>query len=305
MKKISIIIAFLCLTVTITAQTQLKSLPEPQIKFALNAFSFNSLLMGLDKTKPSFTLFDLLDWCASQNIDAVDLTGYYFPGYPEVPTDEYIYKIKRKAHQLGIQISGTGIKNNFASPDSAFRAAEVARTKKWILVAAKLGAPVIRLFSGDEPIGYEKNWNVPANWTISCIKECAVYAEKQGVIIGIQNHGDMLKTAEQCTYVLKGVNSDWCGLILDIGSFRVKDPFVDIETMVPYAVNWQVKDPVYGINKEIVTDEVRLMEILKRSHYRGYIPIETLPVVGQPYDPFLAIPTLLSKLRIAKEKVFK
>src|SRR5205085_6204913 len=109
--------------------------------------------------KPTLTLPELLDWCAAQNINAIDLTGYYFPGYPEVPSNEYIYELKRKAFKLGIDISGTGIRNNFASPNPALRKADVEMAKKWIIVTEKLGAPVIRLFAGEIPKGYENKWD--------------------------------------------------------------------------------------------------------------------------------------------------
>jgi hypothetical protein len=49
----------------------------------------------------------LLEFCSGTIIQAVDLTGYYFPGYPAVPSDEYIYHIKQKAFRLGLGISGT------------------------------------------------------------------------------------------------------------------------------------------------------------------------------------------------------
>ena len=134
------------------AQIVDKRIKDAHIKLALNAFSFNDVLMEKGTPeKPAFTLFDLLDWCAEQNIDAIDITGYYIPTYPEVPSDEYIYELKRKAFKLGIDISGTGIRNNFADPDPAVRAADVERAKKWIIVAEKLGAPVIRLFAGCYP----------------------------------------------------------------------------------------------------------------------------------------------------------
>jgi sugar phosphate isomerase/epimerase len=117
------------------AQTQVGKSPESRIKLALNAFSFNDVLMAKGTPeKPAFTLFDLLDWCAAQNIEALDITGYYFPTYPEVPSDEYIYELKRKAFSLGIDISGTGIRNNFASPDPAIRAADVERAKNGSLL---------------------------------------------------------------------------------------------------------------------------------------------------------------------------
>ena len=113
----------------------------------------------------------------SQNIEALDITAYYIPTYPEVPSDEYIYELKRKAFSLGIDISGTGIRNNFASPDPAVRAADVERAKKWILVAEKLGAPVIRLFAGEIPKGYENKWDEVAVWMIECFKECAAFGD--------------------------------------------------------------------------------------------------------------------------------
>ena len=279
---------------------------QADVKLALNAFSFNDLLMTKGTPeKPAFTLFDLLDWCAAQNIEAIDLTGYYFPGYPDVPTDEYIYELKRRAFKLGIDISGTGIRNNFASPDPAERAADVERAKKWIIVASKLGAPVIRLFAGAIPKGYENKWDEVAGWMIECYKECAAFGEQHGVIIGIQNHGDMLKTADQCIKVAKAVNSKWAGLIIDTGNFKVSDPYTDIAAAIPYATNWQVKESVFGLASEVKTDLPRLMKILKNSGYRGYIPVETLSAKGKPYDPFALVSAFMKDLKVARDAEFK
>jgi len=251
------------------------------------------------------TLFDLVDWCATQNIDAVDVTGYYFPGYPEVPTDEYIYELKRRAFKLGVDISGTGIRNNFASPDPAVRKADVERAKKWIIVAEKLGAPVLRLFAGEIPKGYENKWDEVAGWMIACYKECAAFGARHGVMIGIQNHGDMLQTAEQCIKVVTAVNSEWSGIILDTGNFKVGDPYTDIEAVIPYTINWQVKESVFGLGSAIKTDIPRFIKILKRSNYRGYIPVETLVVKDKPYDPYVLVANLMNDLKKAMKKEFR
>jgi len=295
-------------TLNVSAQNWKMEKPQTQIKLALNAYSFNDVLVAkATPEKPAFTLLDLLDWCAVQNIDAVDLTGYYFPGYPEVPTDEYIYELKHKAFKLGIDISGTGIRNNFADPDPAVRAADVERAKKWIIVASKLGAPVIRLFAGAVPKGYENKWEEVAGWMIECYKECAAFGEKHGVIIGIQNHGDMIQTAEQCSYVMKKVNSKWAGIILDTGNFKVADPYADIAAVIPITVNWQLKESVLGNTSEVKTDYAKLMRIIKESGYRGYLPVETLKLAGKqkPYDPFLLVPAMLKELRVAIAAEFK
>jgi sugar phosphate isomerase/epimerase len=252
-----------------------------------------------------FTLFNLLDWCAAQNIKALDPTAYYFPTYPEVPSDEYLKKFKDRAAELGIVISGTGIRNNFASPDPKVRAEGVERAKKWIVAASKMGAPILRVFAGEIPKGYENRWNEVAGWMIECFKECAAYGEKYGVKIGIQNHGDMLQTAEQCIYVLDKVNSNWVGLILDTGSFKTEDPYKDIEAVISYAINWQVKTSVFGLESEIPTDYKRLVTIIKNGGYKGYLPVETLRVKGKPYDPFTLVPAMLTELNTAINEVYK
>ncbi len=305
--RFTVMVVFSICTFTTFSQNTNTEKEEPYIKLALNAYSFNDMMVGKDQpnNKPTLSLMELLDWCAKQNIDAIDVTGYYFPGYPGVPTDEYIYELKRKAFKLGIDISGTGIKNNFASPDPAVRAADVERAKKWIIVAEKLGAPVLRLFAGEIPKGYENKWDEVAGWMIECYKECAAFAEKHGVIIGIQNHGDMLQTADQCIKVVKAVNSKWAGLILDTGNFKVTDPYKDIEAVIPYTVNWQVKESVFGLGSPIKTDLQRFMKILKRSNYRGYIPVETLAVKNIPYDPYALVPALMNDLKKALQAEFK
>ena len=62
------------------------------------------------------TLDDVVDFCAMHNVGALDATGYYFPGYPKVPSDESIYSFKKKAYLNGVTIGGTGVRNDFALP---------------------------------------------------------------------------------------------------------------------------------------------------------------------------------------------
>jgi sugar phosphate isomerase/epimerase len=279
---------------------------EAFVKLSLNAYSFSKLLNdNLKGRGPGMTLFDLLDFCAENNLDAIDPTGYFFPGYPKVPSDEYINKFKRRAFQLGLDISGTGVRNNFASPDPEKRAADVQHVKEWIEVAAKLGAPVIRVFAGPVPEGYEDKWDEVAGWMVECFRECAEYGEKFGVLVGVQNHGDMLKTADEVIKVVKMVNSDWFGIIVDTGYFLTEDPYVDIEKVIPYAVNWQIKESPFGKESEVRTDLDRLMKIIKQSGYRGYIPIETLSIQGRPYDPYTLVPAFLKEVRAAVDAEFK
>ncbi len=278
-----------------------------RIKLSLNAYSFNKELDNYVKGNEGdkMTIFDLIDFCSLHNIPAVDITGYYFPGYPEVPSEDYIFAVKRYANLKGVDISGTGVRNNFANPDKAAREKDVELVKKWIDVAAKLGAPVIRVFSGTVPEGYENNWKVPADWMVECLKECVTYGAKRGVIVGVQNHGDMLKTADETIRIIKAVDSPWIGVIVDTGNFKVEDPYKDIEKVMPYAVNFQLKESAFGTNSAVRIDLPRFFSIVNQSGYKGYIPIETLQMQGRVYDPHTLIPIFLKEINEAINAEYK
>jgi sugar phosphate isomerase/epimerase len=293
MKRISFAIIFALFLINIF-QVQGKSFGKfpAKLKTSLNAYSFNGPL-----TKGEMNLDQLLEYCASIQLDAVDLTAYYFPGYPEVPSDEYLYHIKQKAFLLGLEISGTGVRNDFTDPDPAKRKASVELVKNWIIAAEKMGAPVIRVFSGTaDTKGLPREKVV--DYMVADFKECAEFGKAHGVVVAIQNHNDFIKTADQIIEVIKRVNSDWFGLILDIGSFRT-DPYKEIAQTIPYAVNWQLKETVFVNGVEQKTDLDRLMKIIKESGYRGYLPIETL---GEG-DPKVKVPLFLNEVREAMRKV--
>ncbi|MEO5998123.1 MAG: sugar phosphate isomerase/epimerase family protein [Chitinophagaceae bacterium] len=260
-----------------------------KLKISLNAFSFNDPL-----TKATMNLDDMLEFCAASGFDAVDLTGYYFPGYPAVPSDEYLYTLKRKAFVLGLDISGTGVRNDFTDPDESKRKADIKLVKNWIEVAAKIGAPVIRIFAGvQNPKGF--TWEQVTEWMVMDIRECVEYGKKHGVIVGIQNHNDFIKTADQAETIVKKINSEWFGIILDIGSYRSGDPYKQIAQSAPYAVNWQIKENMYENNVEVKTDLAKVFGIIKSSPYRGYLPIETLGAG----DPKVKVPAFLEAVRKA------
>jgi sugar phosphate isomerase/epimerase len=285
------------------------------LKISLNAYSFTKALNDNIKGRgKGMTLFDLLDFCAEQNFDAIDSTGYFFPGYPAVPTDEYVNNFKRRAFELGLDISGTGVRNDFATPDEArvpgpnkqppkMLAEDVRHAKEWIEVAAKLGAPVLRVFAG--PVPERENWDATAKRMATALREVADHGKKFGVLVGVQNHGDMLKSADETIKIVDMVNSDWFGVIVDTGYFMTPDPYVDIAKVMPYAVNMQIKEKPFGIEDPRRTDLKRLVKIIVDSKYRGYLPIETLSRKkgDTNYNPQETVPRFLAELRTALEEL--
>lgn len=283
--------------VSATAETPVAGRMSSRLKTSLNAFSFNvAMTRGLHGNGPDMTLLDVVDFCAEHNIDAIDPTGYYFPGYPNVPTDAYIAGFKRRTFDLGVDISGTGIRNNFATADTAVRREGVERAKQWIEAAAKLGAPVIRVFAGDEESEIDREDIY--QWMADDLRTCAEYGQQFGVVVGVQNHGDFLQNAEQTIRLVKEVDHPWLGVILDTGNFH-DDPYGDIEAVLPYTVNFQLKESPYGKDSTDPIDLDRFVSLVRASGYRGYVPIETLTASGTNPDQRELVPKFMAKVKAA------
>ena len=77
---------------TVFAIGEIKRRSATRLKLGLNAYSFSRPLRAGE-----MTIDDVVDFCAEHEIDGVDMTGYYFPGYPEAPGDEIIYNLKKKS----------------------------------------------------------------------------------------------------------------------------------------------------------------------------------------------------------------
>lgn len=257
------------------------------VTIALNAYSFNAPLRA-----GTMTLEDLVDFCAQHGIRALDATGYYFPGYPKVPSIEYVHRLKKRAFRNGITIHGTGVRNDFAVEDAAKRKNDVQLVKDWIEVACELGASVIRVFSGLRvPEG--RTFDQVLDWMIPDLKECVAHGARHGVMVGLQNHNDFIRTADETIRIVKTVDSEWFGIILDVGSLRRSDPYEEIRKLVPHAVSWQLKEQVWYGDKAAPTDLQKIKAIIANAGYRGFMPIETL---GEG-DPREKVPAFLEKVR--------
>ena len=260
---------------------------ENRFRLSLNAYSFNDMLM-----KKKISKAEILEFCANTGFDAVDMTGYYFSTYPATPTDAEIFDFKRKAHALGIEISGTGVRNEFSYSDSTALGKEIDTVLRWIEVAAKMGAPVLRIFTakqystGDE----RKRVNDRILFALNkCIEKAAAY----GIVLGIQNHNDFLRTADECHKLIGSINSPWLGLVVDTGNFIASDPYEEIRKSLPLAVNWQVKEKLLINGVQTPMDLKRLCSIIQSSNYRGNVPIETLGM----NDPLNEVPVFYDKVK--------
>lgn len=275
------------------ASPLINTLAPSRLQYSINAFTFNSLLRSGE-----MTFFDMMEFASTLGLNAVDLTGYYFSDYPKIPDDKTLFQLKKKALQLGLNISWTGVKNNFVNPDKTSRESDIELIKNWLQVSSKIGASIMRIFAGNgKHEGYSRD--EVKKWMVSDFQECAKYAEETGVIAGMQHHNDFLYEADEVIDILKKVDSEWFGLILDIGSLRRGDPYKEIQKLAPYANYWFIKELVYvdGIAEPV--NMKKIAKILKDVNYTGYISFESLT----DGDPKQIVTSMFNDFRTEYEKL--
>jgi sugar phosphate isomerase/epimerase len=258
----------------------------PRLRISCAAYSYRRFLAGPEK---NMTLDDFVEACAAAGFDGVELTGYYFP---EGDKHDYLREIKRRCFLLGLDISGTGHRNNFCQPPGAERERDIASVKAWIDHAVIMGAPFCRVFAGGVPKG--ATYDQALGWCVGCCEEVAGYGGERGVMVGLETHGGITSTAEQTLRIVDGVKSDWFGLNLDIANYHAEDPYAEAAKVAHYAITVHLKTEVSPAGKpKQPMDFKRVIEILRAVNYRGYLTIE----YEAAEDPREAVPRYAKMLQ--------
>jgi len=257
-------------------------------KFTLAAYSYRGLLTG---NQPEYTLKDFVNDCAKFGLEGTEPTSYYFP---QPVTNEYLCDLKAHAFKLGLAISSTAVGNNFSWPKGAEREREIAQVKKWIDHAHTLGAPIVRIFSGN--VNKQQTPEEAHRLVVEAIEECCQHAAQKGVFLGLENHGGLTSTADGMLSIIRDVKSPWFGAWMDTGNFHGEDVYGELEKIAPYTLHVQVKVVISsrGRGRE-PTNFRRLARILGGVGYRGWICLE----YEEKEDPRIACPRYIERLRKA------
>lgn len=260
----------------------------PKFKLSLAAYSYRELLSGKER---SLTMLDFVDECARFGLEGAELTSYYFP---KDVTPDYLRSVRRRCFQLGLDVSGTAVGNDFGLPPGPKRQEQIDLVKQWVDRAEILGAPVVRVFAGHVP----KDASPAESHVrmVEALEECCDYAGRHGVHLALENHGGPTATADGLLEFVRDVKSPWFAVNLDTGNFHSDDVYGDLARVAPFAVNVQVKVVIRGADGvKQPTDLPRLAKILREAHYRGYVVLE----FEEPGDPRVECPKHLEQLRAA------
>jgi sugar phosphate isomerase/epimerase len=289
LRKLAMAPALLSAPTLWSATTKGTNEPAAQrVQYSVNAYTFND-----EFRSGQMNLFDMMEFASDIGLNAVDLTAYYFSSYPELPKKPEIFALKKQALELGLNISWTGVRNNFVTADEEARKADREMIKEWMGISSTIGSSILRIFTGrDLPDGYSKEQ--VKTWLVEEYKLCAQYGSQNGVIAALQNHNEFLFTADEIIDILERVGSEWFGLILDISGLRTtSDPYAEAEKLAPYAKYWFIKEHVYHGQEKKRTDMAKMAAMIKRHHFRGYVSFESL----SDGDPKAIIKEMLAEFK--------
>ena len=251
------------------------------------------------------TIPHCIDLAAEYGFDGVEILKIQM----EEESDSYLQKLKRRAFVNGLDLCGMSTHQGFVSPDKESRKKNIKLTNGFIEMAYKLGIPTIRVNTGGW--GTSKNFDeLMANkgvepklegytedqgfqWVIDSLTECLPTAEKCGVILGLENHWGLGRTAEGVMRIINAIDSPWLQATLDTGNFfeRREEQF---KMMADNTVFVQAKTYFGGGTwYTIDIDYDKIAKILQSVDYRGYVSLE---FEGKE-DYKTAIPKSLETLR--------
>ena len=206
---------------------------------------------------------------------------------PQVAMQQLLKTLKSNSETHGIQnlIIMVDREGDLASLKEEERNQAVENHKKWVDAAEFLGCHSIRvnLFGTDDP----EEWKTTAADGLGKLSE---YAATKNVNVIVENHGYLSSNAALLTEVIKNVGKSNCGTLPDFGNFCLKreggerwgakcveeyPKYQGVEEMMPYARAVSAKSYDFDAEgKEVTIDYKKMLEIVKKSGYRGFIGVE-------------------------------
>ncbi len=227
-------------------------------------------------------------------------------------SNQALQNLKRQAHSLGLALMGFSTHQDFLSPESEDRRRNVERTIDQIRVASALGIPTMRINTGRwntirsfnelmankgiEPVleGYSEE--DAFGWVIDSIEKVLPKAEEYGVVMGLENHWGLGRTAAGVLRIVEEIDSPWLQITLDTGNF-FEDLYEQQEMLAASTVPVTlVQAKTYfggGTWYELDIDYDRVANMLRKHGYRGWISLE---FEGRE-DPATGVPKSLELLR--------
>jgi sugar phosphate isomerase/epimerase len=286
----SLILSFITLSFILSCRNQKKSTPpqeESVYKLSLAQWSFNKSFKSGDVSPYEFAKmaselgFEGLEYVSQLYTDVMESEDKPVAIQAFVDKNNALaaqYKIKN----VLIMVDDEG---DLSTSDENSRLKAIENHKLWIQAAHKMGCSAIRLnLHGEDDV---RLWTTNSITSLQTLSE---FAKPLNVNIIVENHGGNSSNASLLMNVINQVKFDNCGTLPDFGNFCLSkdwgslkdnkcnnpyDPYLGVSEMMPKAFGVSAKAYDFDTDgNETILDYQKLLSIVKKSGYKGFIGVE-------------------------------
>ena len=237
--------------------------------------------------------------------------------YPDVMNSEnkttalqaFVEKNKALAKQYNVKnvLIMIDDEGDLSSSEKQERMTAIENHKLWIDAAHQIGCTAVRLnLHGEKE---EAKWIKNSIESLSALSE---YAAPFNINVIVENHGGKSSNANLLMQVINQVNFSNCGTLPDFGNFCMSenwgslkdnkcddpyDPYLGVSEMLPKAFGMSAKSYEFNANgDETILDYYKLLSIVKKGGYDGFIGVEYEGEVLSEKEGILATKRLLEKV---------
>lgn len=220
----------------------------------------------------------------------------------------YLAELLKRCNDNGVKnhLIMCDAEGNLGEADIAKRKETVENHYKWIEAAKYLGCKTIRVNAGGTGTAEEV-----AKTAADGLFMLGEFAAKSSINVIVENHGSYSSNAKWLSGVMKTVNLKNVGTLPDFGNFCITrnkadwrnceeeyDRYLGVKELMPFAKGVSAKSNNFKANgDEEVMDYVKLLDIVKKSGFKGIIGIEYEGDKLSEDDGIKATLKLLKKIR--------
>ena len=297
--KLTIASAFIGLTPLeiLSASTNNKD----QLKISLAQWSLNKAIKSGELSP-----LDFAKKARSFDIDAIEYVSGLYTNHTDtlkkISMQKLSKELLKRSDDYGIDnvLIMIDSQGSLASSNKKERLKAIDNHKKWIDFSYEIGCETMRVnLSGETKLD---------RWTENSIKSLTELSDyNKSINVVVENHGGLSSNGKYLSNVMSKVNIDNCGTLPDFGNFCIDgspracnewyDIYKGVEELMPYAHAVSAKSYDFDDSgNETKIDYSKMIDIVKKAGYKGYIGIEYEGSRMSEDDGIIATKKLLEKL---------
>ena len=297
--KLTIASAFIGLTPLeiLSASTNNKD----QLKISLAQWSLNKAIKSGELSP-----LDFAKKARSFDIDAIEYVSGLYTNHTDtlkkISMQKLSKELLKRSDDYGIDnvLIMIDSQGSLASSNKKERLKAIDNHKKWIDFSYEIGCETMRVnLSGETKLD---------RWTENSIKSLTELSDyNKNINVVVENHGGLSSNGKYLSNVMSEVNIDNCGTLPDFGNFCIDGSpracnewyniYKGVEELMPYAHAVSAKSYDFDDSgNETKIDYSKMIDIVKKAGYKGYIGIEYEGSRMSEDDGIIATKKLLEKL---------